>query len=386
MNSAIGNLVQKLRAERGSRHPFEGHPLEKSNDFVRNKYLQTLAALALYKSQAGEDRKLFFDRLVAGTKAEFDTERYFGMAPDISEETLEELAKSLAGEPALRNAFACDALLLCRIDGVSAGQAEFLAELLDVSGISEEGFAFLLKLAEAILKLDTNCLSEALCLLPAGAGWDVVYPAYERYLKLFLTSLEEAARLAEGFDGVRAIMKLSLHDGLINKENTFAKGRTIAFINCHFSCPKPLSFGSFDEVVFRNCVFRDFKTKTVILESTDKASFIGCEFKNCCENYHDTNERELGCVIYSLKGFETQVVLDCCQFKRCGGKSTINLISDYKRSAIICNATISVSDSKFDLCWHEAYGGNRGDANRCNLFSHVAFELNNELNDSAKLH
>jgi hypothetical protein len=266
---------------------------------------------------------------------------------------------------------------------VSEGQAEFLAELLDASGVSEEEFAALLKLAEAILRLDTDCLPEALCRYASvGVGSE-----YGHYLELFHISPDQAAKLAEGFDGDGLVVKLSL-DGLINENNTFVKGGRIMFVNCDFTCPMRLFFDKFDEVIFQNCGFRDFNKRTVILNDVGKASFKGCKFENCWGTYSDTTKdwAELGGVICAKLGEKALVTIKDCKFTDCGGKNE----QYYFRSSIISNASVDVSETEFQNCWHiHDYlnnGGSRDpDNSQRRLFSHVVRQENNKLEDSAKL-
>jgi hypothetical protein len=183
-------------------------------------------------------------------------------------------------------------------------------------------------------------------------------------------------------------VNLSLRGVAINDKNVFAKGKKITFVNCDFACPQPLIFNEFGEVIFQNCGFRGFNTKTVMLDDVGKASFKDCKFENCCEVYSSTASdwRELGGVIFAKHGKKSLVTIRDCQFTGCGGKNKEN----YFRSSIISNAAVDVTETEFQNCWHirnYLYKGDNidPDDSKRRLFSHVVRQENNKLEDSAKL-
>jgi len=157
MNKTMDSLLESLKASRGARHALEKHPLEDVSDFIRNKYLQVLCAVMMYRGTVSDEQLLYLERLVAGAKAEHAAESYLRMAAQISSETLGKLLDSLGKNKELgllKGSLVLDLLVVCHLTNCGDAQVGFIAELIDALSITSEELTFLLELAQVVLTLD----------------------------------------------------------------------------------------------------------------------------------------------------------------------------------------------------------------------------------------
>lgn len=424
----IQKLREYLARTKGTRYPFEGHPLAVQNDYMKNLYLKHLSMILRAGNAVSEEQTLFLQRLITGCGGEYDLETYMRQGQEVTPESLEELLSALTPD-GLRDCFLLDALLLTHLGPSDGERDELLAALCEAARLKLPELEQLADLCGKILRLELCA-----CIETEFRNFRRIQP--ELWKPYFLDAADAVTPEWKNTDDflIAAAMKLTPLDvtTAIPVENfTFAvsdvtyqdaefvifrKNKTVCFYNLEIRMNVHLRFAAVEKVVFENCTFvgdgerearnssslwffgcgriafkqcsfRNFGGRVIHVLDCHDISVQNCEFTDCIVKYNSSSYgwRELGGVIYT-NDTETPLHLLTTRFTSCGG---CNATTNFFSSSIISNCTMTVHSCIFENCWHvcKSISGRSKDPespNRC-LFSHIREESSNTLTNSAEL-
>lgn len=141
-----------LARTKGIRYPFDGHKLAEQDNYVKNLYLKHLSMLLCCGKVVSEEQTLFFQRLIAGCKGEYDLETYMRQGQEVSPESLEEFLEAIPAKN-LRDIFFLDALLLAHLGPQDEEQEELLVALCEAIQMKRPVLEQLADLSGRILRL-----------------------------------------------------------------------------------------------------------------------------------------------------------------------------------------------------------------------------------------
>jgi hypothetical protein len=362
IKARVDSFTGKLRADKAERAVFIGHPLAECDDYVKNMYLKMLCSIYHYADAPSEAQTLFLRRVITSAKAEYSTEDYARLALEVTPEGLDEFIGKLGSEPDMKYSFVLDALLLTFIDSGNAadGLVSLIAEISDALRIDEDALAYLTKIGRAVLKLSLNEVIDAQPFRPVDA------------LKPFLYY----TRLCDSLSNLKSA-DFDNHE----IEEYFDGAERLYFRDCRdISLTKPIRIKNCKRVIFENCSFEKFNTRTVELTKVESAEFNHCLFNHCyCITSPTEDWTELGGVI-GTDNLDTSVKLNASGFSDCGEYSKN---SNYSSSQI-ANANVSAVDCVFTRCYG-SYRGNRDNSIPSNpknrLFYRVSMNKNNKMED-----
>lgn len=419
---AVGKLRDYLQSTKGTRAPIL-HKLKTEDNYIKNMYFKALCMVQGYDPDGTEEQTFFLQRLLAGSDTEYDLLTYMRQGREMTSEEYEELVGQLT-EKGLEYNFALDVLLIAGLGSGNDEMIQFVAELCESLRIEEMEIKFLVNVTAAILRQDYSSCVILECDRPEHANSNMWIP-YVIHIEdkvIFENTGGQWSLIATNSKGVNLadygeVQKYALPSSevgdsynipgimitgsiacLYNLEINLVSGiffegfDRIDFVNCKFNTDRTkeysygavsICFSNCKKVKIVNCVFQDFRGRTIYVENTpnikiENSSFIRCKMKYWAKG---NDWSELGGVIHG-NSEKDLLELTRCQFVECGGING----SNYYRSSIISNCQMQIVNCIFDNCWHY-YDSNRedsSDSRRC-LFRHIVSESGNELINSAEL-
>lgn len=130
------------------------------DDFKQNLYLKVLCTLIQYENEPSAMQLLFFARLLKGAEKEEPVEDYMRQALDLSADNIRDFVQFIR-EDICRYYFALEAIMLVTMEKASRGRYEYLAEILELIGITKPEVDYLSSVAKSVLMQDTSYLNKA---------------------------------------------------------------------------------------------------------------------------------------------------------------------------------------------------------------------------------
>lgn len=391
-------------------------------DFAKSLYLRVLGTVIQYGNEPSDLQSLYFKRIVKGMTEDESPEDIMKRALEISAKDIREFVDYLEDKPA-RFYFALDAAVLTALGGGSQASCEYLAELLEVTGIGKQELRCIALIAKSIVTQQASFYDEAKPLLLE----DLAEVSFLPYIKNYYAGAVVDSAYAKVFSAHDKALsaeikypltyterKVTFRNLLINVGEcwSFNGCETVIFENCDLvgSCfdncnvtgrDRSLNFDGCNRVVFSHCRFADFRIRPICFTNFSickELSIKNCEFSNCIMQYDssDGDNRYAGGIVLIMSydflkayqypqrtGFFRPFVMTDCVFSNCG---TCNQRSKYlgcgpSCCGIIANGIGTVNNCKFLNC--SIYLGYIGDAYRYKespiLFGQVGSQSNNEF-------
>lgn len=411
----IQKLREYLARTKGTRYPFEGHPLAVQNDYMKNLYLKHLSMILRAGNAVSGEQTLFLQRLVTGCGGEYNLETYMRQGQEVTPESLEEFLTALTPD-GLRDCFLLDALLLTHLGPADNERDELLAALCEATKMKLPDLEQLADLCGKILRLELCACIETEFQdfrriqpeLWRSYFPDTVTPEWKNTNDFLIAAAGKPTRLDVTtavpveeftfeeldnsyqskivfFRGRKVVCFFNLQI-YMNVHMSFVDVAEVVFVNCFFdgnSTHYGLHFTNCNKVAFKNCTFRNFSGRVIYNYNSKEFSVLNCEFTDCIMKYSNNNYDwwELGGVIYTDYEIMAPLYLLTTRFANCGGVNERN----YYRSSVISNCSAKIHNCIFENCWHNSRGSKDPEDSRRCLFKHIQEESNNTLTDSAEL-
>lgn len=370
-------------------------------DFAKSLYLRVLGTVIQYGNEPSDLQSLYFKRIVKGMTKDESPYDIMKRALEISAKDIREFVDYLKEKPA-RFYFALDAAVLTALGGGSQAGCEYLAELLEVLGISKQELQCISLIAKSIVTQQPSIYDEAKPLMTE----ELCKADFAPYLKNFYAGalvdtpnhhqvfIAPAKNLSghikyPGEYKARRVSFSNLAIDISDKVWTFLYCEDIVFENCDISGSNySLMFTSCERITFINCHLFDFRTYAINMSDVKQMCLTNCEFTNCICYYNRRYDdwKELGGVIHELDtNHKVEVIISKCLFKDCGGHNE----DCYNSDAIISNAMCNVTNSKFINCWNTHTRGYSRERDEFSKYHRKLFcrceQKDNEVIDSAEL-
>lgn len=409
LNKKISDLRALMKAMKAEKYAIVNPDLMALDEYTKNLYLKVLCTVVQYENDPSEMQVLYLKRIIKGIKVEEPLEEYMRKALEISEVDLKEFV-SFMKENLARYYFALESMLLVAMGNSKQQNFEYLAEILEVSGITKQDLEYVSLVAKSVLQQKSSFYDEAKLIIPeygnqvsfkpyignyyAGA---IVDTEYAKHYSAPSKELSNDIELPDTYSAKKASFSNLIIS--INSEWTFVSCEDVLFENCEIQGgTESIVFEACKNVVFSNCKISGFSAYTIVAKKVGCITLNKCEFKDCM--YGESRSRQdwenLGAVIHwdeqilaagenlfnGISNSEFQTIIDKCVFTDCGGRNYRYCYS----SAVISNVRCKITNSKFVNCWH--YNQNTRydpEDRRRTLFTSDSVSENNETIGSANI-
>lgn len=292
----IETAVEKVRAfykeDIANRHPFEGHPLEDYEDYIKDLYLTMLAAIMQYENTPLHEQKVFLERITKGVHAQLEVGKYVQKAVTMDESFAKDFYDNLKDQPIVMN-FVLDALVLvhCRMSG-NQKQLAFLAEVIDIFGYDIKELEALILLAKAILSRDYRGFANAIVISPRLDMLDQIeYYSHFEYEKG--APVIRNANTFEILDLFASEEKnIYIKDCIIDlsslKDRLLVQNKTqLIFKNCIIKGKDaPITFINIGSILFEHCEVSGFQQGTFEMIAVAEVAILNSQFRNCSRSHN----------------------------------------------------------------------------------------------------
>ncbi len=356
----LQSVLKKLTTEK---YALVNQELQSAEEYIRQQYMKLLCTIVWYENVPTESQNLYLSRIISGLAIEGDLEEYMRQSLDISQTDLREFLCYIENG-GLRYYFVLDGLILAGMTHVSEVNREYLAQLIELCGVTKKELRQLCIIAKSVIQQDAVLFDKAkeqhnekiLCLdfspyiqnYYAGA---IIDTDEEKFYSAPEKEQSEGILFQRDF---RALRKVTFHNLKIDMNcDIFLKNcQQVCFKDCDITGgDHRIKLFSCGNVFFENCRFSDFSNRVLLEEENRNVMIRGCSFTDCMFLYsRDSSDwKEEGGVIHTGNSQNNGVnFIDDCVFKNCGGRNKKN----YYSSAFISDARNRVSGSVFYNCWH----------------------------------
>lgn len=267
--STLKNIseIQKMLKERKSElYAFETHILKPEEEYIKMMYLKVLCSVMQYDNEPNEMQLMFLQRIVLGAGAELEFKEYMRMALELSVEDVSEFI-SLVSEKSLRYYFAVDSMIVAALSGREKMDYYYIAELIEILGITKKELKYLTVVASAILQQDSAMYQNAKSLIVesvSGLQWKPYVLSFHSGL---LIDNQEEKYYASANKG-----KLN-----ISSEEVHFTEKRVVFENLEINFNADWTFKGCEEVRFKNCILKGNKTNNMTANSVKEFVMENCQ-------------------------------------------------------------------------------------------------------------
>lgn len=327
IDSSVGTIRKYFKNKKAASYKIKGHPLEKSEDYIKGLYFEMLCVILQYDGTHGDEQTLFVKRLMEGSGMPDKFTEYMRKALQVDEKFADEFVKQFKDSP-LKYNFIADSLILTASRGVlEKHSAELISEICEILLLNKKDVDFLVHIALSILEQDSsiymdiqdkqfarNMVAYFICYFKqfftgrlTDTDSELLYFSAEK------TRLEISGKEDQTVESKQDKVIFENYIIYLNDINfKFIGCKSVEFINCNFSGVRPIVFENCRDVSIKDCNFNGFSKSVFKLKSCNNFELIKCNFKNCGKIGKDNVE---GGIIYSesLK----QIAVKYCDFNNC---------------------------------------------------------------------
>lgn len=271
------------------------------DEYTKNLYLKVLCTVIQYENEPSEMQTLYLKRLIAGIGTEEPLEEYMRKALEISDVDIKEFI-SYMKENQVRYYFALESMVLTAMGQQTQNNYEYLAELIELCGITKEDLKYLAFIAESILWQDSGYYDTAKDSINDRTKSLNFYPYVSNYYAgALIDNDNEQYYTAPGLGmntndiilpAEYTARKVTFRNLVINlgEDCKFEGCETVDFINCKITTDnsKALHFKAIENVSFIECEFYDMDNHVACFESVNNVEVKQCTLRNCgwvCTGY-----------------------------------------------------------------------------------------------------
>lgn len=238
------------------------------DEYTKNLYLKVLCTVIQYENEPSEMQTLYLKRLIAGIGTEEPLEEYMRKALEISDVDIKEFI-SYMKENQVRYYFALESMVLTAMGQQTQNNYEYLAELIELCGITKEDLKYLAFIAESILRQDSGYYDTAKDSINDRTRSLNFYPYISNYYAgALIDNDNEQYYTAPG-------LGMNTNDIILPAEYT---ARKVTFRNLVINLGEVCKFEGCETVDFINCKITTDNSKALYFKAIGKVSFTECEF------------------------------------------------------------------------------------------------------------
>ncbi|OON99689.1 MAG: hypothetical protein ATN35_11370 [Epulopiscium sp. Nele67-Bin004] len=383
-----------LQKTRGASYPVHAHPIQQKAAYEKDMYFKMMCLVLEYNSEMNKEQTILLERLILGTNARHTIGEYIRQSYEIDNKLYKTFVEEVLIDE-IKYAFIADVLVFTQISKLGDETIQFITELVECLKIDETQLVYLLKLAKAILEQDMEIYLDETTRFAPIEYTDVL--CYLIQKGEVLATVEDDTVVFESDN----LVSMDFSTYIKNGKCEFSNKKLVRFFGLYINLgDMQLSFTDVDQIEFVNCVFIGGE-HNVVMAKCKNISIVDCVFKEYkthvvyCQNrtgqvvikdtkirdfdFDGKTSQEVGVAIY---GYNVEgLTIDNCQFNNISVRSN----KEYGNS-IISNCKASVTNSKFENCWHYHSNNTRDEGTSGSvLFSKLSENVNNTVVDSAKL-
>lgn len=396
INDSVTRMRQYFKNQKAASFPIKGHPLEKSDNYVKGMYMEMLCVILQYGNMPKEEQILFVKRLMEGLGVAAQFNECMRRALQADETFAGEFVKEFKYSK-LKYNFIVDSFILIASAGTPQKYSvELVSEICEMLLINKKEVNFLVNVALSILeqksdiymniedkKLAGDLIDYFMCYFKEffvgkliDTKSEIYYFAKEK-VKLDLQNNDEDSTEYKQD-------KITFENYVIDlsKINVkFTRCEYIQFINCDFIGAGPVTFENCKNINIVDCNFNDFTRGVLELKSCYNITIYGSKFKNCGKvGYSDV----YGGVIYSDS--LNQITIKSCKFNDCFVKCGNGYDRIYGIVFYGGNSTKSINIENNDFGYFDIKRGTNSEELFCGVDSECIESKGNTIfNDNMKL-
>lgn len=267
---AIRRMMKEKKAEK---YALVNPALVELDEYMKSLYLRVLCSALQYESMPTEMQTLYLNRIVKGIGVEDGVQEYMRRALEISEKEVQEFL-SIFGVKTEKYYFSVDGIVLSSLGSGNEKAYEYLAEIMELLGITKSDLTYLCLIARAILEQNSEVFDEAKEKLTDRVKELNFIP----YVKNFY---------------VGEIVDTDMEYYLTVPEKELSKGvayralyrqRRVVFENLDIEVKEGWKFEGCEEVVFRGCNLKGTEEQGLYFENVGTVRFEGCKVQDFKSN------------------------------------------------------------------------------------------------------
>ena len=155
--AGIRNAMTEMKAEM---YAIKNPELAELDEYRKTLYLKVLCTVLQYENTPSDMQILYLKRLLKGLGADEPVEEYMRKALDISDVDIREFVGYMK-DSRIKYYFALEGILLISMGDYSADTYEYLAELIELTGISKDELRGVSLVAKSVLQQDSAYYDQA---------------------------------------------------------------------------------------------------------------------------------------------------------------------------------------------------------------------------------
>lgn len=395
-NKKISGIRKLMKDMKANLYAIENPDLVVLDEFNKNLYIKLLCTVVEYENNPSDMQVLYLKRIIKGIGLQEPIENYMRKALEVSDDDIKEFI-DFAKKGCIKFYFALESILLAALGDSNQPNMEYVAEIIELCGVTKNDLEYLSLVAKSILQQDSSYYDESKKIITEECMQLNFKPYIENYYVGAITDNEYVIcysapnkELSNGLVFKNAFMA---KDVILNNMIIYIRDEwninsceNVLFENCEiYGKSYSITLESCGTVTFKNCKISGFSSYAFVDKLVNELKFNNCQFVNCMYriNIFDAEDYCTGGVIhkgknYSISG-EKSIKIHNCLFKDCGIRN-----SDCSSAkAIISNGICEVLNSKFNNCWYYNNNTTRGKYEK--LFAVGSTCINNQVIDSLEL-
>lgn len=292
LNNKISGIRTMMKDMKAELYAIVNQDLVSLDEYTKKLYLKVLCTVVQYENNPSEMQVLYLKRILKGIGVEEPLEEYMRKALEIADIDIQEFI-SFMKENTARYYFTFESMLLVAMGNQIQHNYEYLAELIELCGITKKDLDYLSLVAKSVLQQESSYYEEAKAIMPEKCNnlnfkpyisnyyvGAVVDNAFEKFYIAPEVDMSEGLSVKNRFDEKKVTfdnISFNIVDPML-----FEGCETVTFKNCKFHGAKSrITFQSVGYVIFEHCDFSEFENK--VAEVFDANTFIvrNCTFNNC---------------------------------------------------------------------------------------------------------
>ncbi len=394
----IKKLYEYISENKAKNYPINNSSIAEGTDYIKKLYLKMLAVVIQAGNEIKEGQTMLFERLVAGAGGEESVQDYYKEALEIETEDFDNFCKEF-NKSDVKYRFAVDGMLMAILGENDEDAVELVSGIMEALGINKKEVEYLSALCRSIACQGDNEYEEAEKIRPEEIDCRL-FMEYTGAYRTVLCNNEsefkagadykkkaEFSELAEKNDKGNYILsnkKVYLKNLIVNVKNQkviFFKNDSVEITGCEFLNGKvSLLFNNCKKVIFKECSFKNFTSRTIGLGSVHEVVIEDCLFESC-EYYYNERDAYEGGVISGEHS--NNIVIRSSKFMKCGIRNKNSSYSYAPDCAISDLSDIVVENCYFEKCM--AYYNETVKNTDTYLFWDCYSDMNNKIVDSLEL-
>lgn len=394
-NKKISGIRSSMNEMKAELYAIKNPDLVILDEYNKDLYLKLLSTVVQYDNNPSDMQILYLKRIVKGIETEKSIEDYMKKALELSVDDVINFIE-FAKTNNVKFYFALESILLVNMGDSNEQNMEFVAELMELCGVTKADLEYLSLVAKSILQQDSMYYNQAKEIITENCLQLNFKPYIENYyagaiidnqyvICYSAPDKEMGITLRNEYSAKRVIFKNLII--CINDEWNIKRCESVLFENCEiYGKSYSIILKVCKSVTFKNCKISGFTTYAFVSKMVNELMFINSEFINCVYKYNDWHNLQVGGVIHTEdidndNENDIKIKIDNCRFLDCGARNS-DAGEGYR---IFSNDLCEVTNSKFINCRYYVLDTSMSVNENAFLFAKGSICKNNEVIDSLQL-